>query len=200
MNPAQPESASAFDELLEHVFRLGWAFRMEVVLAAVVVVTWVLATRSIDGLFSVVGVVIGGKIVPIIAAVITASGALVVLRVPRVRVGVNEVLAVSRIRRRAVRAFGQLQLRSFHGMSVQVNSVTRSPSGWVLLVRPPSGARNCDLDSDVADALAAVLRVRNVQLTRTADDAGLIAVRIVERELWRTDPDPGPDNATGYRL
>ncbi len=193
MSASNGNQRSAFDELIEALARGIWFYRVEVGLVAALVLAWVLVIKILSGLLSLVGVTVSGAIVPVIAGVITSAGVWLALRPPWVRAAIGDVVASARIRRRVTSGFAQLELRSFRGRSVQVTSVQRLPSGWLLLVRIPAGAKPAELDADTAQALAAVLRVREVVLTRTTDDASVIEIRIVTEDPWGVDGDTGED-------
>ena len=172
-----PDRGGIFEALALGLARTAWAFGLELLALAVLAAPAVAGTLEQQP-------VLGGF----------SSAALLALLVgPRpCRRRLARVFHATMVRRswhRAVRALAQAGNQSLRGQLVAIRRVQRRPAGDVLDVRIPVGATVTNLEK-AAEALAAILEVRELRVRRDPANARQASVSLIRRDpLAATAPD-----------
>lgn len=157
------------------VGRPVWAYRLELLIAGTLLLAWAQLSRLLPSVLALV-----------------AIGLLVALALwpARARRLVLQLSRRARLRRweRASRHAG---LATLNDRIPRVRTVTVIPAGEQLRVRLPVGARVAHLE-EAADALAAMLEVREVRVARDRTNARYAAVTIVRRDPLAAEAQPWP--------
>jgi FtsK/SpoIIIE family len=182
LQPRSPETRSY--QFLVLLGRPAWAYRVELASAGLLVTAWSLLDRVLPGMLAVVVVVAG------------VVGLRSVLPVRRFAVRVWRRGWVGRRWDTAVRHAG---LATINDRVPRIRGMRLTPAGEVLRVRVPAGGTVTAL-ADAAEAIAAVLQVRDVKVTRDAGNAGYAAVSVIRRDPLAATGDLAWPHAGAERL
>ncbi|MGH8908113.1 MAG: FtsK/SpoIIIE domain-containing protein [Egibacteraceae bacterium] len=144
----------------------GWRWRVELAAALITVTVW-------SGL---------SILVPrLVAALLALALVLAVLAPARMRARLSGIWRRARLRRRWARACRHAGLETFNERTPRITRIDRVPVGETLRVRLPAGHCVTDLEAR-AETLAAHLQLRQVQVTRDADNARYAQIALVRRD------------------
>jgi hypothetical protein len=165
LQPRGPETRSY--QLLVLIGRPAWAYRVELTAAALLLAAWSVLDRVLPGVLAVL----------VLAAVVAGLRAIPPLRRLAVRVWRRGWLG-----RRWDTAVRHAGLATINDRVPRIRGMRLTPAGEVLRVRVPAGGTVTAL-AGAAEAIAAVLQVRDVKVTRDAGNAGYASVSVI-----RCDP------------
>jgi FtsK/SpoIIIE family len=164
LQPRGPETRPY--QLLILLGRPAWAYRVELTAATLLVAAWSLLDRALPGVLAVL----------VLGAVV--AGLRSVAPVCRLAVRVWRRGWLGRRWDTAVRHAG---LATINDRVPRIRGMRLTPAGEVLRVRVPAGGTVTAL-AGAAEAIAAVLQVRDVKVTRDAGNAGYAAVSVIRRD------------------
>jgi hypothetical protein len=148
------------------LIQAGWRWRVELASIAVTVTVWGWLATAVSRPAATI------LIASLVAAVLVPA---------RARARLNWIEHRASIRRRWGKACRHAGLETFNERTPRITRIGRAPVGEVLCVRLPAGQSRADLQAR-AETLAAYLQVREVQVTRNADNARYAEVRLVRRD------------------
>ena len=187
LRPAMPpDQGGIFEALVLGLARTAWAFGLELLALAV------LASPAVEGALEDQPV-LGGLGSAALLALLVGPG--------RSRRWLGRVFHGAMVRRswhRSVRALAQAGNQSLRGQLVAIRRVQRRPAGDVLDVRIPVGTTVTDLEK-AAEALAAVLEVRELRVRRDPTNARQASVSLIRRDPLAV-PAPAWPHAGADRL
>jgi hypothetical protein len=174
------------ETMLVSLARTVWAFGLELLCVTV------LCTPGIVG---------AAEDRPVLGGLGSASLLGILLGTGLTRRLTTRMLHATMVRRswhRAVRALDRAGNQSLRGQLVAISKIQRRPAGDLLEVRVPVGSTVGDLER-AAEALAAVLEIREVRVRRDADNARKAWVTLVRRDPLSIPAPPWP-HAQAARL
>jgi hypothetical protein len=152
--------------LVEAVIRVGWRWRIELAAVLLMVTVWSLLTA----------------LTPRLIAVLLTVGLLTAILVPtQVRARLGWIEHQARLRRRWGKACRHAGLETFNERTPRITRIHKVPVGEVLRVRLPAGQSCTDLETR-AETLAAYLQVREVQVSRDANNARYAEISLIRRD------------------
>src|SRR5664280_508103 len=164
LQPRGPETRSY--QLLVLIGRPAWAYRVELTAAALLAVVWSVLDRVLPGVLAVL----------VLGAVVAGLRSVAPVRRLAVRVWRRGWLG-----RRWDTAVRHAGLATINDRVPRIRGMRMTPAGELLRVRVPAGGTVTALAA-AGEAIAAVLQVRDVKVTRDAGNAGYAAVSVVRRD------------------
>ena len=157
---------SGWQRLWIFVLRPLWGFRLELGAITVLLLAFGSLARHIGSSWA-------GVLLVVVAAAVASSS--------RGRRFVGRVLHRSRLRRRWTLAVRHARLATFNDRVPKPVRIREIPSGERMVVRVPAGGTVSAL-AEKGEVIAAVLGVREVQVTRDRDNARYASVVVVRRD------------------
>src|SRR5664280_624774 len=182
LQPRSPETRS--DRALVLLGRPAWAYRVELTAAALLLLAWSLLHRVLPG---------------VLAVVVVVAGVAGLRSVPVVRRHAVRVWRRGWVGRRWDTAVRHAGLATINDRVPRIRGMQLTPAGEVLRVRVPAGGTVTAL-AGAAEAIAAVLQVRDVKVTRDAGNAGYAAGSMIRCDQEAATGDRTGPHAAAERL
>ena len=160
------------EAIIEAILRVVWAFRVELVLASTLGTLWILASYRL-----------GDSSAWLAQMVVIA----LVLVIAPVRRFVGRRLRHARVRRQWARAVRSARISSLEDRVPIVRRMKDIPAGERFEVRVPRGSSVPDLEQ-ASEVIAAALRIRELRVRRSADNASRAEVVIARRDPLAVGP------------
>jgi FtsK/SpoIIIE family len=165
-NATAHRSAGWIATLHDGVIRPLWRWRVELLILA--------APAALQRLLA-------GPLSDVQAALVAATGGVLVVWWPRSRRWVRSLLAGARVRRAWWRACVDAGLACPAQRGPRIEELRAAPAGWLLRVRVLRG-QSADLVADRAELLAASIGLRDVRVSRDRANAALCDVFLVTHD------------------